>query len=190
MSKLSKKDIIFRAAARLFKEHGYQASSMRQLAKEVGLEVSSLYSHISSKQELLVEICMSQAQKYSAYLKDVMDSEEGCRDILRAMSYYHIEMAVEDSVSATVFNDEWKYLEEPTLSAFKSIRKEYESRLLDVIRQGVEEGTLIDEDPFIIYQTYLSSFKWIYIINKPGKNLDKKALQESISSIILKGISK
>ena len=87
MAKLTKKEIIFQAAARLFKDYGYQATSMRQLAKEVGLEASSLYSHISSKQELLAQICMSEANKYLNHMNKVMKEDEGIIDILRAMSF-------------------------------------------------------------------------------------------------------
>ena len=132
MAKLTKKDLIFQAAARLFKEFGYQATSMRQLAKEVGLEASSLYSHISSKQELLAQICMSEANKYLDHMNKVMKEEVEIISILKAMSYFHIEVAVDDPVSATVFSDEWRYLEEPTLTEFRTIRKEYESRIIPV----------------------------------------------------------
>jgi AcrR family transcriptional regulator len=190
MAKLTKKEIIFQAAARLFKDYGYQATSMRQLAKEVGLEASSLYSHISSKQELLAQICMSEANKYLNHMNKVMKEDEGIIDILRAMSYFHIEVAVEDPVSATVFSDEWRYLEEPTLGEFRAIRKEYESRILHIIARGVNEEVLVNEDPFILFQAFLSSFKWIYIYNKPGRALDKDQVKKTITDVIIRGLQK
>ncbi len=190
MARISKKDKIFQAAARLFKEFGYQATSMRQLAKEVGLEASSLYSHISSKQELLAQICMSEANKYLEHMNKVMKEENDLLEILKNMSYFHIEVAVEDPVSATVFSDEWRYLEEPTLTEFRNIRKEYESRILHIIARGVNEEVLIDRDPSILFQTFLSSFKWIYIYNRPGRELDKEVLKVTITEVILRGMVK
>lgn len=50
------RDRIIDAAIALFAEQGYQAISMRDLARQVGLNPGSLYSHIESKQELLYEI--------------------------------------------------------------------------------------------------------------------------------------
>ena len=47
---------VVRAAGRLFAERGYHGTSMRDLGKELGLLGSSLYSHVSSKQDLLVEV--------------------------------------------------------------------------------------------------------------------------------------
>ncbi|MFD6064927.1 TetR/AcrR family transcriptional regulator [Rhodococcus wratislaviensis] len=47
------------AAARLFYEHGYEATSLRTVASEVGIQVGSLYNHISGKEELPTDIMVS-----------------------------------------------------------------------------------------------------------------------------------
>ena len=44
------------AAGRLFAERGYHGTSMRDLGRELGLLGSSLYAHVESKQDLLVEV--------------------------------------------------------------------------------------------------------------------------------------
>lgn len=55
----STRDRIIDAAITLFAEHGFQAISMRDLAKHVGINAGSLYNHIETKQELLYEIIES-----------------------------------------------------------------------------------------------------------------------------------
>ena len=65
----SRKDIILQKAAILFKEKGFKAASMRELAEVVGVEAASLYNHIKSKNELLHEICFSVANKYNEKIK-------------------------------------------------------------------------------------------------------------------------
>jgi AcrR family transcriptional regulator len=59
--KKNRKQIIYREAARLFREKGYNAASMRELAERVQLKASSLYNHIGSKEEILVKICAQYA---------------------------------------------------------------------------------------------------------------------------------
>src|SRR5215470_15736920 len=44
------------AALRLFKEKGYHATSMRDIAAEVGINKGSLYSYIRSKEDLLIPV--------------------------------------------------------------------------------------------------------------------------------------
>ena len=53
----TRKEEIVNTAAKLFKEKGFSAVTMRDIAKSMGIRAASLYNHISSKQELLQDIC-------------------------------------------------------------------------------------------------------------------------------------
>ncbi len=44
------------AAVNLFMEHGYHATSMRQIAEQAGLALGGIYNHFSSKEELFEAI--------------------------------------------------------------------------------------------------------------------------------------
>jgi len=61
---ISRKDVIVTKAATLFREKGFKAASMRDLAEAVGVEAASLYNHIKSKTELLHELCFSVANRF------------------------------------------------------------------------------------------------------------------------------
>ena len=54
--KASKKELILQKAATMFRQKGFAATSMRDLAETVGIEAASLYNHIQSKSEILQEI--------------------------------------------------------------------------------------------------------------------------------------
>src|SRR5438034_10288616 len=51
-----REDQVRAAALRLFKEKGYHATSMRDIASEVGINKGSLYSYIRSKEDLLIPV--------------------------------------------------------------------------------------------------------------------------------------
>ena len=60
------RDDVVRAAGRLFADRGYHGTSMRDLGRELGLHGSSLYSHISSKEDLLVDLASRAAAEDGA----------------------------------------------------------------------------------------------------------------------------
>ncbi len=49
-------EAIRKAGLKLIYEHGFEAMSLRQLAAEVGIQVGSLYNHISTKEDLLYDL--------------------------------------------------------------------------------------------------------------------------------------
>ena len=73
-TKKTKKEIIQEAAAHLFRDKGYSATSMRDLAEAVNLKASSLYNHISSKEEILRNICFDNAHRFISGMEEVEKS--------------------------------------------------------------------------------------------------------------------
>ena len=67
----SRKDVIVRKAATLFREKGYKAASMRDLAEAVGVEAASLYNHIKSKSELLHELVFNVANRFVLKIDEI-----------------------------------------------------------------------------------------------------------------------
>ena len=92
MPKASKREIILTAAAKLFRDSGYQATSMRDLAEAVDLKASSLYNHIGSKEELLKEICMANADKFSKGMEQVLSLTSSPLDKIKALIKLHLSL--------------------------------------------------------------------------------------------------
>ena len=63
-----------RVAARLFSERGYHGTSMQHLAEALGLQRGSLYAHIGSKEELLLDVVEEGAARF---LERASDAAEG-----------------------------------------------------------------------------------------------------------------
>ena len=181
----SRKDVLF-AAAELFKERGYAGTSMRELAQRVGIEASSLYSHIKSKSEILVEICMGNANSFTEGIDQIVQTHTQTTDRLEAIIQLHIEIAVSGIYSVSVFNDEWKHLEEPYLSDFLKKRQYYEQRVLDIIQQGVEKKQIRTIDPKVGMYTFLTALRWVHYRYKPN-TLSKEKLFQQLRNILLEG---
>jgi AcrR family transcriptional regulator len=161
---------------------------VRDIASAVGLGAASLYNHMGSKDELLTTICFKCANEFLDGLKEIDVASKSTENKIRELIKLHIEIALHDKSSVTVFNDEWRYLQEPRLSAFLSLRRNYESAYLRIIREGIKEGILKDIDPYLMFQTILSSLRWLHLPGVRKINLKEEELTEQITSIIIKGI--
>ncbi len=186
MSPTKKK--IFEEAARLFQEKGYPAASMRDLASRVELSVSSLYSHIGGKEEILQKICFDNARHYLRVMEKVESSTKDPAGQVKTLIRQHIHIALEDITSVTVFNDEWRHLSEPYLSEFVRMRKDYERRFIRIIVSGQEKGQFAPIDPTIALFTMLTSLRWLHQWYPSRKGISKKTLETSILAMLMKGL--
>lgn len=188
-----KKAAIYEAAALLFRERGYRAASMRELAERVQLKVSSLYSHIGSKEELLQKICFDNAQHFIQGL-DIIEQKGGTAlEQLQGVIGLHVDSAVSNPTSVTVFNNEWRHLTDGkgqrNLSAFLALRKTYESRLQNIIQTGINKGELRATDARVALYTLLTAVRWLHYWYKPSRKVSPKALKEQLATLLLHGLA-
>jgi AcrR family transcriptional regulator len=191
--KKRKKEAIYEAAAQLFREKGYKAASMRDLAERVDLKVSSLYSHIGSKEELLQKICFDNAQLFVEGMNLVEGQAISTIEKIKALIALHVDIAVKNPTSVTVFNDEWKHLtsvgKNSNLSAFLKLRKDYENRFQEIIIQGIKEGALKNINSNIALYTILTSVRWLHDWYKPTRSIQPELLKEQIAGLLLNGLA-
>lgn len=180
-----KKLRIYEEAARLFQEKGYAAASMRDLAARLNLQASSLYSHIRQKQEILVHICLENADHFSREMDRVEKSDAAPAEKVRELLKVHIRTALEDPTSITVFNDEWRNLEEPYLSDFLEKRRLYESRFRQLIQQAMQAREFKPVDAGVALNTLLSSVHWVHYAHRGDK---AQTLVNTLPELILFGL--
>lgn len=186
--KQTRKQLIFEEAAKLFRDKGYLATSVRELADKVGLEPSSLYSHIKSKEEILQKICFDSAQKFIDGINEIEKLNATPSEKLKALIALHITIATEDSTSVTVFNDEWRHLSQDVLKEFLVLRRDYESRFKRIIKKGIELGEFKNINPSIALYTILTSVRWLHYWYKPGRQLSPTDIEKDICTLLIKGL--
>ncbi len=185
---ISKKQMIMEAAAKLFRDRGYSATSMRDLAKAVHLQASSLYNHIKGKQEILKEICFHNAHHFLAGIEQIVQEETSPAEQLETLILLHLRVATSDATSITSFNDEWRHLEQPELDQFIKLRRRYEAHFRDIIEKGIAEGSFRQVDPNIVMYTILSSLRWVYDWYRPDRSDSIEQIGQEIVSLVLKGL--
>lgn len=182
------KQRIFEEAAKLFQENGYLAASMRDLAGRVDLKVSSLYSHIGSKEELLHKLCFDSARVYLEGMNEVEVLNITPSEKVRRLISLHIRMAVSDVTSVTIFSDEWRHLSEPYLGEFLTMRKDYERRFSKILEQGIEQGEFAPMNVTVSLFTILTSLRWLHRWYPEKRGISVKSLEAEILRVLFAGL--
>ena len=189
-TKKTKKQIILEEAATLFREKGYSATTMRDIAGKVGVEAASLYNHIKSKEQILSKICFSLADTYTTKMNLIMATNESPIDKIKELLLLHLEINAMSSPLASVMNDEWRHLTEPEKSEFLSQRRSYENHFLTIIKEGMKDGSVVVEDEKIALYTMLSSIRWLQHWYHANRDMDVEGIKATIIGLLMNGIEK
>ncbi|MCI0424730.1 MAG: TetR/AcrR family transcriptional regulator [Actinobacteria bacterium] len=183
-----RRDVI-EAAGRLFAERGYHGTSMRDLGRELGLLGSSLYSHVESKQDLLVEVVEEGARLFEESAAGALATTGAAVDRLRALIDGHVGVILDNLDVARTFLNEARVLDPGHRARVLGARDHYEEAFRSVIRQGVEEGSFrSDTDPKTVTILLLSMLNAIERWYHPHGPLGRGDLVERILELTLRGI--
>jgi len=187
----TRKEVITLAAARLFREKGFSATGMRDLAGDVGVEAASLYNHIRSKSELLHEICFRIANAFTAQLNELeTDQKINSLQQIESVVRFHIRMWIDRLDEVLVANNESKYLEVPYHATFLNERRIYVRRLEMIIEEGIREGQIRKIEPYAVVLTLLSAVRGIEFWHRTKKNISAAQLEESMVANLIGGLKK
>ena len=182
----TRRDELVAVAARLFAERGYHGTSMADLAEAMGVQKGSLYSLTGSKQDLLVVVTREGAAAFHTALDRVPEDADPLARIGAALRG-HLAVVAEQADTATVFTREWRFLQEPELTAFRDERRRYETRWRSLLAEAAERGMLrADLDFEATVLLVLSAANWAYTWIRPGADTD--ALADRFYALFLDGI--
>jgi len=186
----TKKEIIIEKAARLFREKGFGAASMRDLAETVGVEAASLYNHIQSKSEILQAICFKVANEFISHLEKIEMSGEPTLKKMETIIRLHIRMMLEQYEFVYISDHEWRHLPEPYLSNFLNQRRSYRKRLGDIIEEGIHKNEMKDIEPSVAVLTILSAISGIESWQRSRKSINAETLESNMVKYLIEGLKK
>jgi AcrR family transcriptional regulator len=183
---VTRRDELSREAARLFAQKGYHGTSIGDLADAMGVQKGSLYAHIEGKQDLLFETMRAGAQAFHAAL-DAIPEQLRPTEKLRLALRGHLRVVADQLEVATVFVQEWRYLEGERLETIVGERRRYEERIRALFREGRELGELrSDLDEHVAALLFLSAANWAFTWLRKGADTD--ALADRFYALLVDGM--
>lgn len=181
---MDRRSEILLTAGQLFRDRGYHATSVRDIAGALKLQGSSLYAHIRSKEEVLWEIVNHAADAFLAQAEAVEGRALAPRERLDALIEGHLKVIVQELPRATVFFHEWKFLSESRRQEITKRRDRYEGFFRRTVEEGVRSGDFKVDDPKLATLFLLSSLNWTYQWFHEGGELSLTALTEAYTNLI------
>lgn len=185
-----RKEVIISMASQLFREKGYNATSMRDLAEKVGVEAASLYNHIRSKSEILQEICFKVANHFMAHIDMITASDMPAIKKMEAILRFHIRQMVTNYEEVFVSDREWKHLSDPYLSNFQNQRRVYRQRIASIIEEGIRKGEIKAIDAPTAVLILLHAVSGIESWHRSRQKISGDALEENMVTILIEGLKK
>jgi TetR/AcrR family transcriptional regulator, cholesterol catabolism regulator len=184
-----RRDVI-EAAGRLFAERGYHGTSMRDLARELGVVGSSLYAHVESKQDLLVEVVEEGARLFEESAATALAAGGSATERLGALISGHVAVVVDNIDVSRTFLNEARMLDDRHRSRVLAARDHYEEQFRGVLRDGIADGSFRpDVDPKTEAILVLSMLNAVERWYRPGGDLDRSSLADRIDRFALHGLT-
>jgi AcrR family transcriptional regulator len=183
-------EAIRKAGLKLIFEHGYATMSLRQLASEVGIQVGSLYNHITTKEDLLYDLIKAHMDDLFQQFDDVRDKikDKGPVERMRAFIAFHVTYHILRKREVFIGYSELRSLEPNHYEEIVALRRQYERHLIDILRQGEEAGQFRCGDVSIAAYGILTMLTGVCTWFRPNGRLTKEQVIATYSDLVLNGL--
>ncbi|MCE9663784.1 TetR/AcrR family transcriptional regulator [Halomonas sp. M5N1S17] len=149
-----------RLAAQLFVQEGFDRTTVRMLAQEMGIKSGSLFHHFRDKQEILAAVIEEGTQNALSLARHALEQcGASPEERLHAMARAHLETLLTDRNAHVVALYEWRRLDSEARAHLSHLRDAYEALWEAVIDEALDGG-LIRGDRFLVSRFVMGALNW------------------------------
>lgn len=174
---------ILAAASELFAQHGYHATSIRDIARAVGLTVGAIYAHFASKSEILVAAYEQGVARIVEAVDDATLAADEPWQRLEAACRAHLDMLLDASGLARVVIRVLPDDVPDAASDLIVLRDRYEQRFTSMV-SALDLAPGIDRRLFRL--TLLGALNWSQTWFRPGRT-DTAAIARQLVETLRRG---
>jgi AcrR family transcriptional regulator len=188
---LTRRQAIEDVASDLFRERGYAATTIRDIARALSLQGASLYAHVTSKEDVLWGIVDRAAGRFEAAADRAEREAEASRPgdpaaALAVLVRAHVEVLTSDVDEAGVFVHEWRALGPERRATILARRDAYEGRFRRRIEEGIAVGAFSMTDPAVATSTLLSALNGVATWYDPDGRLPAGRIADHLVDLSLR----
>jgi TetR/AcrR family transcriptional regulator, cholesterol catabolism regulator len=178
-------------AAGLFARKGVAATTVREIADEVGILSGSLYHHFESKEAMVDEILAPYLRDLRAAYKEVLSSAADPRSRLQDLVAASLQVVEAHPHATEIYQSDVNYLAQfERFSYLKAAARDVRKAWLEVIGDGIASGAFrSDLDASILYRLMRDaiwlSVRWF----KPARDYPLASFAQDCTSLFLDGVA-
>ena len=153
---------VLQSAANIFFAKGFHATSIEDVARDVGMLKGSLYYYIKSKDDLLFQLLLAGIEDGDAFIARQIDVAGDPVEQLERAIRAQIDYIIQNKVPFGLFLHEFDSLSGKRQHKLISVMSRYNSRVVELVRRGQQQGRLIDGEPWLIVNGILGMCNWLY----------------------------
>jgi len=184
----SRLEEVLESAAKIFFTKGFHATSIEDVARDVGMLKGSLYYYIKSKDDLLFRLLLAGIEDSDAFIAQHIDPQGEAVAQLEGAIRAQIDYIIENRVPFGLFLHEFDSLSGKRQHKLIAVMSRYNSRFVELVRKGQAEGKLIAGEPWIIVNGILGMCNWLYRWYDPEQGSGAEKIKSVFVEMIFEGI--
>jgi AcrR family transcriptional regulator len=176
------------AALRLFARHGYAAVSMRQIARDVGVQAGALYQYISDKQGLLYDLMRGHMEELLSAWAESRPPAGDAVARLEHFARFHIRFHAARSDAVFVAYMELRNLNAENFAALEALRRRYEGELEAILRAGQAEGAMRLPDTRLAAMALIAMLTGVNTWFREGGRLSRAQVEDIYVDMVRKAV--
>ncbi|NKC05201.1 TetR/AcrR family transcriptional regulator [Brucella haematophila] len=191
--------VILETAAQCFMEQGFSTTSIDDVARRMGSTKGRIYHYYSSKTDLFFDVHREGMDRLFKAVEPVMTlNGSGLHRLEEMLMAHALAMMTNVAFEAVVVQGVHMHKlaattpdQRRTLNELISIRRRFEDLFKQVIREGMEDGSIRNVDVSVAAKAVLGAINWLSIWYQPRSvetDADRVALAKEIVGIQIKGL--
>jgi len=179
---------ILQAAALIFQQKGYHATSMQDIADAVDLKKGSLYHYVESKQDILFALLNEALELILERLESVAVQQIPPEQKLRQATRAYFSFLAENPSLSSVLLLEYRSLEEDYQKLHIPRRDQVEQIWQKCIVEGIKLGVFHDQEPGLVSKALLGVLNWTITWYREDGPLSANQIADQFMDLFLIGL--
>jgi TetR/AcrR family transcriptional regulator, cholesterol catabolism regulator len=186
----SRLEEVLRSAANIFFAKGFHATSIEDVARDVGMLKGSLYYYIKSKDDLLFQLLLAGIEDGDAFMASQIDVAGDPVEQLERAIRAQIDYIIQNRIPFGLFLHEFDSLSGKRQHKLISVMSRYNNRFVDLVKRGQAQGGLMEGEPWMIVNGILGMCNWLYRWYDADQGTSPEQVKQVFVRMLLDGIRK